>query len=115
MKDEGCWILVQEVRAHEDRHQGCRKLAPLAPPVPDKPHLVGQNEIYMEKNIGHIIARAKKSCLTLTILLDTLSNHYWTNCPMTLGPPNIGELNMPWTKDIQNLIYCPMILKHIVQ
>jgi hypothetical protein len=24
--------------------QGSRKLAPLAPPVPDKPHLVGQNE-----------------------------------------------------------------------
>jgi hypothetical protein len=31
--------------------QGSRKLAPLAPPVPDKPHLVGQNEIKMrEKN-----------------------------------------------------------------
>ena len=25
--------------------QGSRMLAPLAPPVPDKPHLVGQNEI----------------------------------------------------------------------
>jgi hypothetical protein len=25
--------------------QGCRKLAPLAPPMPDKQHLVGQNEI----------------------------------------------------------------------
>jgi hypothetical protein len=25
--------------------QRCRKLAPLAPPVPDKPHLVGQNAI----------------------------------------------------------------------
>ena len=25
--------------------QGSRKLAPLAPPVPDKSHLVGQNEI----------------------------------------------------------------------
>ena len=26
-----------------------RKLAPLAPPVPDKPHLVEQNEIEMKK------------------------------------------------------------------
>ena len=43
------------------------------------------------------MARAKKSCLNLTILLETLSNHYWTNCPMTLGLPNIGQLNMPWT------------------
>ena len=30
-------------------NQGSRKLAPLAPPVPDKPYLVGQNEILMEK------------------------------------------------------------------
>ena len=30
-----CWV----------EPQGSRKLAPLAPPVPDKPHLVGQNEI----------------------------------------------------------------------
>ena len=29
--------------------QGCRKLAPLAPPVPDKSHLVGQNEILKKK------------------------------------------------------------------
>ena len=37
------------------------------------------------KNIGHIMARAKKSCLTLTWLLDTLSNDYWTHCPMIIG------------------------------
>jgi hypothetical protein len=30
-------------------YQGSRKLAPLVPPVPDKPHLVGQNEIQMKK------------------------------------------------------------------
>jgi hypothetical protein len=38
---------------HEKHHlvrlvstlKGSRKLAPLAPPVPDEPHLVGQNEI----------------------------------------------------------------------
>jgi hypothetical protein len=29
--------------------QGSRKLAPLAPPVPDKSHLVGQNEIKMRE------------------------------------------------------------------
>ena len=55
--------------------QGCRKLAPLALPVPDKPHLVGQNEIlirkkywtyydkseeflfFFDKVIGHIVQR----------------------------------------------------------
>jgi hypothetical protein len=47
-------------------NQGSRKLAPLAPPVPDKPHLVGQNEILMREKIGHIMARGKKSCLTMT-------------------------------------------------
>ena len=30
--------------------QGSRKLEPLEPPVPDKPHLVGQNEIYMKND-----------------------------------------------------------------
>ena len=67
-------------------------MAPLAPPVPDKPHLVGQNEIKMREKIGHIMARAKKSCLTLTNEpfgsltsdLNTLSNKYWTNCPMNM-------------------------------
>ena len=34
---------------HLGEHQGCRKLAPLAPPVPDKSHLVGQNEILKKK------------------------------------------------------------------
>ena len=69
--------------------QGCRKLAPLAPPVPDKSHLVGQNEIlkkkildilwqkrrnltYFHRIIGHIVK----------LLLDKLSNYYWTHCPI---------------------------------
>jgi hypothetical protein len=48
------FFIVQELLQHafelyRSQHvlysQGCRKLAPLAPPVPDKPHLVGQNEI----------------------------------------------------------------------
>jgi hypothetical protein len=29
------------------------------------------------------MARAKKACFTLTGLLDTLSNYYWTNCLIT--------------------------------
>ena len=54
------------------KRQGCRKLAPLAPPVPDKAHLDGQNEIdihffgtynenseeilsYIDMVIGHIV------------------------------------------------------------
>ena len=50
VKREGNWTLGGS--------QGCRKLAPLAtlaplaplaPPVPDKSHLVGQNEILKKK------------------------------------------------------------------
>ena len=29
--------------------QGSRKLVPLVPPLPDKPHLVGLNEILIDK------------------------------------------------------------------
>jgi hypothetical protein len=31
------------------------------------------------------MARAKISCLTLTGLLETLSNYYWKHCPITIG------------------------------
>ena len=45
-----------------------------------------------EKIIEHIMARAKKSCLTLpnvafgflTSEINTLSNKYWTYCPMNI-------------------------------
>jgi hypothetical protein len=42
----------KDVESEEDVpcSQGSRKLAPLALPVPDKPHLVGQNEIYMKND-----------------------------------------------------------------
>ena len=34
-----------EMFGADTHHQGSRKLEPLEPPVPDKSHLVGQNEI----------------------------------------------------------------------
>ena len=61
-------------RAPESWHRRCRT-----------------NHIWLDKmrvrrkNIWHFMARAKKSCLTLTWLLDTLSNDYCTHCPMSIG------------------------------
>ena len=45
-----------------------------------------------EKIIGHIMARAKTTCITQTNLsiwfltsdIDTLSNKYWTHCPRNI-------------------------------
>ena len=42
-------LILSTVRCSLGDDQGCRKLAPLAPPVPDKSHLVGQNEILKNK------------------------------------------------------------------
>jgi hypothetical protein len=36
---------VRELKEADPGRQGSRKLEPLGPPVPDKSHLVGQNEI----------------------------------------------------------------------
>ena len=86
-------------------------------------------------------------------LLDTLSNDYWTHCPMiighivqwlldklsniyrteskvskeysTLGPPNIGQFYIPWSKIYKQgrfdtlfndyWTHCSMTIGHIVQ
>jgi hypothetical protein len=41
------WLPQTALLAHNNvtSFTGVQNLAPLAPPVPDKPHLVGQNEI----------------------------------------------------------------------
>jgi hypothetical protein len=39
-----CKYFVEEEKAQPGK-QGSRKLEPLEPPVPDKSHLVGQNDI----------------------------------------------------------------------
>ena len=77
------------------------------------------------KNIWHIMARAKKSCLTLTISLDTLSNYHWTHCPIIIGQivqwHLVCQILVNWicpgqcVQNIQNFIYCPMIIGLIAQ
>jgi hypothetical protein len=75
--------------------QGSRKLVPLVLPVPDKPHLVGQNEISMTNN--WIYDGKSKEILSYTDKLDiwivdinTFSNKYWTHCPMNIENGNFA-------------------------
>jgi hypothetical protein len=76
---------------------GSRKLASLALSVPDKMR-------FRWKNIGHIMARTKKSCLILT--------WFWTYCPMIIGH-NVQRLLDILSNDY--LTHFPMIIGYIVQ